>query len=84
MASKGTYKLSQQEIEKRFDDVCMKKRLDSERPLKLVIWNRFEILHVGTRTRKDLDVVVSQINNKHRVGRSTYANHLWNKPLFKN
>lgn len=75
--------IEKSKIEVVFEEICMKKRLDPKQPLKLVIWNNFRILHVGTRTRKDLDVVVTQLNNKHKVGRSDYANHLWNKSTFK-
>ncbi|MFC6118389.1 hypothetical protein ACFPVV_07105 [Macrococcoides bohemicum] len=75
--------IDKEELEKKFDEICLKKRLDLTQPLKLAIWNRFQILHVGTRTRKDLDIVVSQLSNKNKIVRSSYANHLWDKCSFK-
>ncbi|MGV2929322.1 hypothetical protein RW115_12045 [Macrococcus capreoli] len=79
----STQHIEKEELERMFEAICLKKRLEPTQPLKLAIWNRFEILHVGTRTRRDLDIVVSQINHKHKVVRSDYANLLWDKCSFK-
>lgn len=70
-------------LEKIFEDICLKKRTDETRPLKLVIFNNYQILHVINRRRKDIPVVSQQLHHSHAISRSGYADYLWNTPTFK-
>lgn len=72
-----------EDMNELFQQIRIKKMATPHMPLHVVTFNRFIIVHVGYRYRRDLQTVVDQLHKKHTVQRSDYCKHLWEKSIFK-
>ncbi|TDM41073.1 hypothetical protein ETI08_11965 [Macrococcoides goetzii] len=71
------------DLQERFKNIRINKMFTEKMAVSMTTWNRFEIVMVCSRSRKDIHIVVDQMYKRHTCKRSDYANHLWNKSCFK-
>ncbi|PKE47182.1 hypothetical protein [Macrococcoides caseolyticum] len=72
------------DLQERFQSIRSNKMFTEKMAVSMTTWNRFEIVMVCSRSRKDIHIVVDQMYKRHTYQRSDYANYLWNKSGFKN
>ena len=72
------------DLEERFKNIRINKMFTDKMAVSMTTWNRFDIVMVCHRNRKDIHIVVDQMYKRHTYKRSDYANYLWNKSGFNN